>query len=203
MAIFTTDLFPYQTNTIDTYDRLCHTRQYIGSKVLEIPQTKTRFKGTRFDEVREFCGYREMHTFIKHVHEWNSLKSLIPERYLIAMGIDLDVLESTLERDRIRYFQKLQEPRYPKVFHVRSGPVLLTRGLPDVSEEDAISYIQDLTGGRPVPCQILYDDFLAIQVVSGKAPAYTYKIPSVHTRGGLVGFQGSGDVMAGSLLSSS
>ncbi len=179
MTIRITDLFPHQTNHITDYDRLYHTREYFAQKALKIPTAHTRLKGTRFDEMREFCGYRDLQKFCKHVQSWNSLRVPIPHTYLQAIGIDFDMLTSALKRDRISYIQKLQEPRYPKVFNVKCGPLVLTRNIPDLTETEAITYIKNLAGLRPVPFSIFYTDFLDIQIVSDKEAVYLHKYPSL------------------------
>ena len=189
MSVSVSDLFPHQSNSIDGYDRLYHTRRYFKSKALELPKFKTRMKGSRHDHIREYCGYGNMEKFLKKVADWNKLRNSVPVRYMDAIGIDYDILEMCLEIDQEAYMEKLKEPRFPKYANVRSGIHIVSYGLPYVGESEAISYVRDVLAKESnASFYIIYTDFLTIQIKPGERPVYYYQLPGLISKGDCYSF---------------
>ncbi|MFZ7134125.1 MAG: hypothetical protein ACOWWR_17410 [Eubacteriales bacterium] len=107
--------------------------------------------------------------FIDHPKQWNNLKHPVPVRYFESLRIDFEVLEFTLEFDKVDYVKKLHESRHPKKVNVKSGPVVLSYDLPDLDEHEAISYIQQEL--RKAFYLLTYMDFLTVEIF-GEKPVY-------------------------------
>jgi len=97
---------------VEDYVRFYQTKVYLYQKSGKLIYYKNNLPEIR--KLAEKAGYKDLNSFLKHREEWHELKRKIPLSYLEALGVDLKVVQFTVELDVEEYEQAIQLPLYPR-----------------------------------------------------------------------------------------
>ncbi|MDQ7823302.1 MAG: hypothetical protein RDV48_10945 [Candidatus Eremiobacteraeota bacterium] len=135
-------------NRIEGYRRYENVYNYLEHQLLE--QHKVGVS------LHTACGYKSPRRFHHKMRDWLTLRDPIPMKFLKALKVDMDILETTLNLDR-KEFQRIVEKRpVPAVFVICRSPIApqTCKIPPSETEEEAIEYVRKVAVTHKIPCLI-------------------------------------------------
>ena len=142
------------------------------------------------DELMEHCGYKKREKFDYRRGDWNQGVGQIPLKYLSALDVDMDLLQTAVELDRREIDEAIERTGPPTSFVVRlMAAVCKTEELPiDVTEAEAIEYVKLYSMESGLKCMI---SFLGLKAVLFRPDGDVYTghyYPEVSVKEGMVSF---------------
>lgn len=142
----------------------------------------------------ELTGYKDLDKFKRHQDAWHGLERPIPRKYLDAIGANLDILRSALERDQVNFELMDALPRTPAHYTVRLlAAVYQMRFFDDaIPEAEAIRRIKAYSAETGFRCCINYPQLLTIYIEPDGSVSKTYYRPAMKVTDNWVAFERDG-----------
>ena len=149
-------------NKIDDYERFYNTKAYLKKKSGEL--TFFKDETDKIMKLAKKSGYTKFNKFVEHRKEWHKMKRKIPLKYLMAIGVKLNVLDFTIELDKKEYEAVLKLPRFPEFATIRMHPAYYkNKKLPEnISEKEAIEIMREYALKEEKRCFINYPNIKMI-----------------------------------------
>jgi hypothetical protein len=96
---------------VEDYIPYFHTMSYLENRFQEC--------GADNEYLKRSAGYANLERFLSHRREWHRCEGSIPRGYLDALGVDLHVLEFTVELDQELYDRVIELPVPVSTYGVR------------------------------------------------------------------------------------
>ncbi|WP_040476954.1 hypothetical protein [Halanaerobium saccharolyticum] len=169
-------------NKTEDYQPFYNSKAYLKQKVGSLTYFKDQIPELR--KIAEKVGYQDFNQFIKHRKLWHNFDRKIPISYLTAIGVELEVLEFTIELDQNDYQKALKVPRYPKSYIIQTRPIPLARRLPDnISEDKAIELVKRKAIIENISCVINYPSLKKIFIDTDGSVLPAYYQPEIKIKG--------------------
>lgn len=139
---------------VEDYIPYFHTMRYLSKKLFECNWDNSNLK--------KAAGYANLERFLTHRREWHRCEGSIPRGYLDALGVDLHVLEFTVELDQELYDRAIEfpvpvstygvrVPNQPAQIKILAGTMDIERAvefLLNISDKEDLKYFINVPGLR-------------------------------------------------------
>ena len=137
--------------------------------------------GNDTKDIAAASGYTKLDKFKIHLKEWQELERPIPKKYLQAINVNIDILLSLLELDKLDYEEAIKIPRKASFCTVRLIPGIYATysfgGI--VSEEEAIKLAKDYSKNTKQTCIINFPGLFLIDIHPDGKVSKSYYYPSI------------------------